>query len=138
MRKNQRLKFMFTKKDIDALKSPPTRINNVGKEVSRSVYYYDQKVHSLAIAVASSGRKVFIFVKKIDGRTIKKTLQRYPDMTIDQARRRVSEMNANYTPYNPNQAVSSKTTLKQMFDRYMELHARIKKKSWKGDEYQFK
>ena len=120
---------MFTKKDIDTLKSPPVRMNKVGKEVSRSVYYYDQKVHSLAVAVASSGRKVFVFVKKIDGRTIKKTLRRYPDMTIDQARRRVSEMNANYTPYNPNQAVSAKTTLKQMFDRYMELHARIKKKS---------
>lgn len=75
-------RFSFTKKVIDDL--PVTR---AGK---RSYFYGSggpQLVNGLLIAVTDSGAKSFQVYRKVNGKPVRVTLGRYPDMTIEQARR---------------------------------------------------
>jgi hypothetical protein len=74
----------FTKWDIDALALPPQ---------GKRLWVYDSKVRGLALQVTSTGAKSFYVVRKVEGRTEFIRLSAYPDLTIEQARKRAQEIN---------------------------------------------
>jgi integrase len=68
--------FKFTIKRLDGLPA-----SSKGR-----VAYYDTQQLGLQLRVTATGTKSFSVRKKIDGKTIRATLGKYPFMTIDQAR----------------------------------------------------
>jgi len=125
-------KFNFTKRSLEALPLPAH-----GK---RSCYY-DEKVRGLGAAVTDKGTITFIVYRKVGGRPERMTLGRYPDLSIENARGLACEINAQISQgKNPNQEKSklrSEITLKELFDKYLEQHAKKHKKSWSSDQRQY-
>ena len=77
-------KFNFTKSEIDALPIPET-----GKRDT----YHDTKTKGLQLRVTHTGIKTFsVFKRAKRGNPERITLGRYPEMTIDQARRKTMEI----------------------------------------------
>ena len=63
-------------------------------------------------------------------------------MTIDQARTEVSKLNGKVSsgknPAEEKRSVRNEITLAEMFERYLEQHAKVFKKSWKDDESRYR
>ena len=70
-------RFNFTKNKIGALPKA---------EKGHMDMYYDSKVIGLSIRVTATGVKSFRVRKRVDGKYVPKTLGRFPEMTIEQAR----------------------------------------------------
>lgn len=110
-------------------------------EKGKREYYYDTKTQGLSLCVTSSKKKTFFIYRKIEGRPERIKLERYPGMSIEQARGRASEVNASISKGgNPAQIRRSgreEITLGELFDSYLTLHAKKHKISWLEDEKQF-
>jgi integrase len=123
-RKNR---FTFTKKQLDRLPLPTT-----GRAC-----YYDQTQRGLELRVYASGRKTFTLYRKIAGRAERVNVGPYPDLTIDQARIRVQELNSEIArganPSREKAALRQEATIGELFDTYLEDHAKVNKRSWKSD-----
>lgn len=123
----------FSKARIDALPIPPT---------GRRVEYQDERTPGLALRVFSTGAKTFLVRRVVAGKQERIKLGRYPDITIDQARRMAAKTTGAIADgRNPNadkRALSSEITLGELFNRYLEEHAKARKKSWRKDGAQFR
>jgi hypothetical protein len=70
-------RFNFTKNKISTLPKAEKGHMNM---------YYDSKVIGLSIRVTATGVKSFRVRKRVEGKYVPKTLGRFPEMTIEQAR----------------------------------------------------
>lgn len=124
-------KFNFTKATIDALPLPEKGWK----------YYYDLKVQGLGIGIGSTGKRSFILYRKINGKPERIILGRYPDVTIEQARGKASELNSEIAKgINPGEIKRGKKaelTFAELFAEYLEHHSKLKKKTWTEDVAQF-
>lgn len=115
-------KFVFTKAAIEALSVPE----------KGWTYHYDIKVQGLSIGIGSSGKKSFVVYRKINGRPERITLGRYPDLTIEQARGRASEINSKiangFNPADIARTSASEMTLDDLFNEYMTRTAGFNKR----------
>lgn len=127
--KNEGNKYNFTKIFIESLKIP--------KAGQRS-YYKDTKVNGLEIMVTSSGHKSFKVSKKKEGKFIRITLGKYPDLSIENARKKALEVNNQIAQgVNPNEErnqLRKEMIFGDLFDLYMERYSKKIKSSWKYDE----
>ncbi len=125
-------KFNFTKASLDSLPTPAT---------GKRAYYYDTKLRGLGLSITDRGSKSFIVYRWVSGKPERITLGRYPDLTIEQARRKATEVNATIAQgENPNdkrRAERGEMTLKEFFDEFLERHSKLHKTSWKEDQAQF-
>ena len=125
-------KFTFTRARIDVLPSP--------NGAQRS-YYWDEKVRGLGVAVSPLGKKTFILYRKVLGRPERITIGPCIDLSIDQARNRAEEMNAaiaqGKNPADAKRAVRDEMTLAELFQAYLERHAKLHKRTWTDDEGMF-
>jgi len=121
--------FNFIKKSLDALLLP-----GPGKRL----YVYDTKVRGLELMVTPQGTKSFKVYRKFNNKPIRVTLGKYPEMTIENARREaqkiINELNTGKNPNNEKKKLRAETTFKELFTLYMERHSKKEKKTWKYDE----
>lgn len=127
-------KFNFTKTDIDALPLPQK-----GKRDT----YQDTKISGLHVRISSTGIKTFSVFKRIRGGNPERiTLGRYPDMTIDQARRKTMEINLviadGRNPAEAKRKLKSELLFSELFKEYLEKHSKPKKKTWAEDLEKYK
>ena len=125
-------KLNFTKKAIEALPRP----------AGRRAYYSDSKTRGLGIAVTPAGKKTFLLYRKIRGRPERINIGPYPDLSVEQARGKASELNAaiarGENPAEQKRAARGQMTLAELFDTYLEKYAKDHKRSWRNDEAQFR
>lgn len=130
---NTNNKINFTKHELDTLK-PPT--------AGKRAYYYDTKIRGLGISITSNGVKSFIVYRWVSGKPERITLGRYPDLSVEQARRKAAEVNATIAkgdnPNDKRRAERTEITFGNLFKEYLERHAKLHKKSWEEDEAQYK
>lgn len=109
--------FNFTKASIDALPLPS----------KNWVYHSDLKTPSLQIGIGATGVKTFVLSKRINGVPERIKLGRYPDMSIEQARKMAMELNGQIaTGKNPADAKRERRdemTLEDLFHLYMKRYA---------------
>lgn len=92
----------------------------------KKVYFkYDQggkrSVPGLCIRISPTGIKSFQLYKKHKGDPIRVTLGRYPDISVDQARKLAEKKKADLlNGIDPNDKNKEKLTLQQAFDDYMQ------------------
>ncbi len=116
----------FTVKLLESL-NPETARYNV----------FDTGTRGLGIVVHPSGTKVFFHLKKVQGWPRRSTLEKYPDMTIDQARGKAAELNGklakwksnNYEGVNPVEKPRNIPTLGDVFENYLEHHLKANAKN---------
>ncbi len=112
----------FTKAAIEELTPPAT-----GRQ-----YVYDTKINGLAVAVFSTGAKVFYVYRWVAGKPEKIKVARWPDVGVEVARKMASKIiGAIAAGGNPNEekrAARRSQTLQQAFDAYMLLPTRTRSK----------
>lgn len=126
-------KYIFTKKILDGLPIPSEGENRHS--------YADLRINGLIIRVTSNGCKSFQVYKKWQGNPIRVTIGKYPDISIENARKEASRIiSALTTGKNPNEQKNKLRhdyTLKQAFDEYITRYAKKHKKTWDYDVKQF-
>ena len=122
----------FTKRTLESLLPPVT---------GKRDYYSDIRTRGLRLCVTETGTKSFHVYRKINGRPERITLGRFPDLSVEQARGRASDVNARIAMgENPNdvrRALRGEVTFSRLFTEYMERHAKVHKRSWNGDQEQY-
>jgi integrase len=118
-------KIHFTKRKLEELTCP---------EQSKQVYFFDDEVRGLEISVTPKGSKSFVYRRKVDGQKRRLWLGYFPDMTIDQARGKVRELNNlisdDVNVFDKDATRKEELTLEQLFDEYIERHAKKTRKTW--------
>lgn len=114
----------FTKAAIDSLPTP---------EAGKRSEYYDTKVSGLRLRITPSGIKTFSVRKRVKhGEPERVTLGRYPDLTIEQARRKAAEIAAfiaeGKNPADRIREAKREMTLEDLFKEYMERRASFNKR----------
>ncbi len=126
-------RFNFTKKELLNLPTPPK---------GKRAYHYDTHTRGLTLCVTSSGTKTFYLYRKIHGRAERIRIAAFPDMSIERARGAASKLNADIAdgknPQDEKRAISAEITLGELFDEYLERHAKVHKIKWREDAAQFR
>lgn len=124
-------KFNFTKAAIEGLQIPD----------KGWAYHYDLKVQGLGIGIGKTGKKTFILYRKINGAPERLTLGRYPDLTVEQARGKASEINAaianGSNPADAKRGRVAELSFGELFSQYIERHAKQHKRTWAEDKQRF-
>lgn len=119
----------FTKKTIEALPSPTKSVR---------AYYHDTKETGLSVSVTRAGSKTFFVRKRIDGADERITLGRYPDLSIENARKLAAQTKGSIAmgknPQAEKRAIRDEMTFGKLFELYMERYSKKYKRSWKYDE----
>lgn len=126
-------KINFTKAEIDALPIP---------EHGKRIDYQDLKISGLNIRVTHTGTKTFSVLRRIkNGRLERVTLGRYPNMSIDQARRKAMEINLaisdGVNPAELKRIQQAERTFSDLFEEYIDRHSKLNKKTWMEDAQKY-
>lgn len=101
-------------------------------------YYSDLKEQGLQMAVTSAGAKTFYLYKRVDGRPERILLGRFPDISVENARKMAAEAKGKIAsgknPQKERRAIRDEMTFAALFDDYMTKYSKVHKKSWKYDE----
>lgn len=127
------IKINFTKATIDTLTLPdPGKRND----------YQDIKTKGLQLRVTSNGTKTLSVLRRINGILERITLGRYPNLTIEQARRKAAEINSDVAngvnPGEVKRGRKAELTFTDLFSQYLDRHSKPNKKTWAEDESKFK
>jgi len=129
--KSKPLKVALTKARIDGLPVP---------EKGRR-YTYDTKTPGLCVCVTAAGSRTFYLYRWLSGRPQRSRIGRYPDLSIEQARkeaqRLTGDMARGINPQDAKRAARQELTFGAVFADYMERYAKPYKKSWKQDQGQY-
>lgn len=122
--------FNFTKRAIEAI--APTNSRD---------QYGDSKTAGLFLRVTPAGTKSFSFYRRVNGKPERVTIGKFPSVTVDQARAEVAKLNAQVvqgiSPADNKRAIQKEVTLGQIFDQYIERHAKVHKSTWSKDQQLF-
>ncbi|HLG98244.1 MAG TPA: tyrosine-type recombinase/integrase [Bryobacteraceae bacterium] len=92
------------------------------------VYYSDAKTRGLKLAVYPSGTKSFLLYRRICGRPERIFIGQWPGITVEQARKIAERMNGQIAegknPAEERRQHRLEGTFGNLFERYLELHAR--------------
>ncbi|MGD9638739.1 MAG: tyrosine-type recombinase/integrase [Alphaproteobacteria bacterium] len=120
--------FNFTKASIQSLKAP-----SKGTEV-----YKDTKEKGLQLYITSTGVISFFVRKRIDGKDERVILGSFPDMTVENARKKATIAKAKISegthPLEHKHKMQKEATFKDLFKDYMERYSKPHKRSWQYDE----
>ncbi len=131
---------MREKKEVESVNFTKKFLEMVDIPKVRYMDYKDTENRFLRIRVSRTGRKTFYYVRKFEGRVRWIKLDTFPEMTVYQARVRCAELSGDYARGDdPTEKKSNKgITFKALFNLFMVLHSKPKKKSSKWDELNYK
>ena len=114
----------ITKSYVDKLSTPETG----------QAFVRDSELKGFAVRVTPSGAKSFILEKRIDGKVKRLTLGRYPELTVEQARKEAHKLLGHIAVgRNPaaekTQEALQGTTLKQAFDDFVKTRKNLKERT---------
>jgi integrase len=123
--------FRFSKQRIEALPIP-----DAGRDE-----YRDTSTPGLVLRVTSNGSRSFNLVRRVNGSFARVTLGAFPDISVEQAQRRVRELQGGIVqgvdPREAKRSAREEPTLAVLFKHWMETHAKQHKRTWEADERQY-
>ena len=115
----------FTKKELQAITPPGTKHRD----------YKDSENKYLRLRVTAADNRTFYLVRKIRGKVRFVKLGRFPDMTVQQARKRCEETSAELLQgHDPARPDVVRMTFGDLWYEYIRGHAKRFKKTWQEDE----
>ncbi|MCK9387698.1 MAG: site-specific integrase [Sulfuritalea sp.] len=126
-------RISFTKAALDALP-----VSAVGQRAT----FHDTKTPGLQLRLTATGVKTFSIFRRVRGGEPERvTLGRYPAMSIEQARRLAMEtsaaMEGGENPAETRRAARGERTFGNLFEVYLERHAKPSKRTWREDQQRF-
>lgn len=114
----------ITKSYVDKLSTPE----------SGQTFVRDTELKGFAVRITSSGAKSFILEKRINGKVKRLTIGRYPELTVEQARKEAHKLLGHIAiGRNPiaekKQEILQSTTLKQVFDDFIKARKNLKERT---------
>ena len=110
-------RFNFTVKSIQSVEPPPK---------GKRSYFYDKKTRGLLLAVTPTGAKSFYVYRKVQGRPERILIGKFPDVSIENARKAAEKINATIAegrnPADVKRAAKEELTLAQFFEEYLTNH----------------
>ena len=101
-------------------------------------YYYDNREPGLVMAVTKTGTKTFFLYKRIDGKPERVLLGRFPDLSVEKARKAAAEAKgkiaSGINPQLEKAGLRNEITFGELFADYMERYSKVHKRSWQYDE----
>jgi integrase len=126
-------KLNFTKAALFALPSPPK---------GKRAYYRDTQTRGLTLSVTESGTKSYLLYRKIHGKPEKVFIARFGDISVEEARNRATKLNAEIAcgdnPAHGRRLARAEMTLEELFQQYIDRHAKVNTKRWREAESKFK
>lgn len=127
-------KVNFTKTLIESVK-PPAQ--------GERLVLIDSKTAGLQCRITPTGVKTFSVYRRVKGgRPERVTLGKFPDMTVEMARTEAAKINAAIATGDSTAKVKrahrEERTFGELFEEYMETHAKIRKRTWKKDEANYR
>ena len=117
----------FTARWVAAVPAPP----------QGQVDYFDQTPPSLGLRVAPSGRKTWFVMYRASGRLRRYTLGTYPAVSLADARQRATDARHSVAhggdPAQARQDGRQAPTVAELGAQYLDLYAKVQKKSWRED-----
>ena len=105
---------------------------------SNITFYYDTIEEGLYLSVSPLGTKTFYIQKRIGRRVERIKIGRFPDMSVDNARRKVKIIKAQVAegidPMAEKRKIRDEATFQEMYNLWMEKYSKVCKKSLKYDE----
>jgi integrase len=131
----------FTKKTLEKLSAHELRYS-----------VFDDDVSGLGLAIYPSGQKTFFHLKKVQGWPQRTTIGSFPDLSVEQARGKASELNGklsmwksnDYEGQNPIERPKKASTLGEVLVHYIDHHLKgnaknaayaVKYANWQFDAY---
>lgn len=115
-----------------------SKANGPAADKGLQTFYRDNKLLGLALRVTAGGARSFVLETRIKGRQRRMTLGRYPYMNVATARKRAFALKVAIAeggdPVAEKRDERHELTFGDLADTYLERHARVHKRSWKGDE----
>lgn len=126
-------KFNFTKAIIDSLPIP---------EPGKRDTYHDIKTAGLQLRISFTGIRTFSVYRRIKGGNPERvTLGRYPEVTVEQARRKAIEIShliaEGHNPAEVKRGTRAEMIFNDLFAEYMERHSKPHKKTWQEDQEKY-
>lgn len=126
-------RFNFTKTALLALPTP-----TAGRAT-----YHDVKTPGLQLRVTQTGVKTFSVFRRVKGgQPTRITIGRFPDVAIEQARKRAmnctAELASGTDVAERQRKARAVMTFGELFNLYLNQHSKIKKRTWQQDESQYK
>lgn len=123
----------FTKAILDLLPLP---------QKGQRTEYCDSKQSNLRIRVTSTGVKTFCVLKRVKGGTMERvSLARYPEMSIEQARKKTAEIIGKIVegnnPADARRALREEPTFRQLFEEFADRHGK-QKRAWAADAQRYR
>jgi integrase len=131
MNNNNNIKF--TKERLQALPLPAAGHRNA---------YKDTDADGLELRVSSTGVKTFSWYRRVkNGPPERVTLGRFPEMTVLRAREEAGKLNtiriSGDSPATERRTRRNELLFGELFDQYIERHAKVHKKTWKEDQQRY-
>ncbi len=127
-KRNAARRVNLTKAVIEALKPEPSGFYVIN----------DSKQVGLCVRVMPSGSKFFVAYRKVDGRPQRMTIGRFPEVTVDVARKQVlklaGEIAIGKNPFAERTSSKKELTLGELHRRFVDEHSKPHKRTWKDDE----
>lgn len=99
------------------------------------------RARGLMLLVTPKGAKTFYVYRKVEGKPERIKLGHFPAMPVDLARKKAAEilgrLAAGENPAGDRRQLRADPTLAEVFARYMEEHAKPRKRSWEQDQANF-
>jgi integrase len=117
----------LTQRIVDAAKAPK----------SGQTFIRDSELTGFALRITENGAKSFIWEGRVRGRPRRITIGSYPALSVLSARREAIKIRSAIAegrdPSLEREAERREPTFGDLADAYMERHAKLHKRSWKGD-----
>lgn len=124
----KRQQIAFTKKALNTLPLP---------EGKKRTYVHDTRESGLLIQVTTTGKKTFQLYRWYKTKPLRITLGTFPNMTIEQARKKARRLKADMAdginPADEKRKARQEMTFKELFEIYMDRHSRPRKRTWQED-----
>lgn len=123
--------FPFTEASIRALSAPP----------KGRMYCHDAKCPGLQVCVTQAGGKTYYYRKRVNGPSVRVRLGTTQELSVEAARKAVATLGGQVAqggdPAAERRQKREEPILSRLWEAYLELHAKPRKKSWKDDERQY-
>ena len=124
--------FLFKQADLEAIESP-----SEGR-----VVYRDTKVPGLELRVTANGIKTFSLRRRVRGGDVERhTIGRFPEVSVIAAREKANEyipkLAVGVSVAEQNRAKKGELRFRDLFDQYLERHAKPRKRTWKEDKAKY-
>jgi integrase len=131
MNKPDPTKIRFTKASVRNFPAPP----------AGRAYAYDSGQAGLALCVTANGGRTFYAAYRYSGRPVRYLLGRYPEITVEAARKltaaALGAVAVGRDPQAERRAARHEHTVSGLFAHWLESHAKLHKRTWQEDQRQF-